>query len=64
MLEVSDKDVKAAIRTMLPGALTNMLETDDKIDPAEIQKVSPNKENILKKNKMESLELKNRNEWV
>lgn len=49
---------------MLPGALTNMLETDDKIDPAEIQKVSPNKENILKKNKMESLELKNRNEWV
>lgn len=35
-----------------------MLETDDKMDSVKIWKVSPNKENVFKKNKMKSSELK------
>lgn len=58
MLELSEKDVKAAITTVLQRAPMNMLETDDKIDSVKIRKVSPNKENVFKKNKIKSSELK------
>lgn len=47
MLELSEKDVKAAITIMHRGAPMNMLKTYNKIDSVKIQKVSPNKENIF-----------------
>lgn len=52
MLELYDKNLKAAIRKMLQWATTNMTETNEKVES-----FSKERENI-KKNQMKIVELK------
>lgn len=52
-MDLSDKDFKAVIITILPQSITHLLKTNEKIENL------INKIEVIKKNQMEILELKN-----
>lgn len=60
MVEIADKDFKAAIKIMLQWALINMFETDDKVEKLSRDTESLSKEReCIKKRIKQILELKN-----
>lgn len=66
MVEIADKDFKAAIKIMLQWALINMFETDDEVEKLsrETESLSKERERIKKKVQNRNFRTEKFNEWL